>query len=94
MIVRNEEQTLGPCLASVRDLADEIVIVDTGSTDRTRELARAAGARVFDFPWVDDFAAARNESLRHATGSWILWLDADDRLDERNHRQCRELFRS
>lgn len=80
MIVRNESANLGPCLDSVSDLADETIVVDTGSTDDTREVARAAGARVYEFPWCDDFAAARNESLRHATGDWILWMDADDRL--------------
>jgi tetratricopeptide (TPR) repeat protein len=71
---------------------DEVVIVDTGSTDRTREVAARYGARVFDFPWCDSFAAARNETLRHATGDWIFWLDADDRLDGDNRRKLRELF--
>jgi len=66
--------------------------MDTGSTDRTREIARAAGAQVFNFPWVDSFAAARNESLRHATGDWIFWMDADDRLDETNRQRLRTLF--
>jgi len=59
-------------------------VVDTGSTDRTVEIARRFGARVEFFPWVDDFAAARNESLRHATGDWIFWMDADDRLTPEN----------
>ena len=68
LIVRNEEQTLGRCLDSVRGLAEEIVVVDTGSTDGTREVAAAHGAQVVDFPWCDDFAAAPNESLRQATG--------------------------
>ena len=82
MIVRDEEQYLPDCLASVRDLVDEIVVVDTGSADRTKEIAAGFGARVVDFAWVDDFAAARNESLRHAAGDWVLWMDADDRLAE------------
>ena len=64
MIVRNEEENLPHCLESVRGLFDEIVVVDTGSTDRTNEIAREFGAKVFDFAWIDDFAAARNESLR------------------------------
>src|SRR5262249_27025191 len=68
MIVRNEEHHLPDCLASVRDLVDEMVVVDTGSTDRTKEVARSFGARVFDFPWVDSFSAARNAALAHATG--------------------------
>jgi len=84
LIVRNEEHSLGRCLDSVQGLADEIVVVDTGSTDGTREVAAGRGARVFDFPWCDDFAAARNETLRHATGRWVLWLDADEYFDEAN----------
>ena len=63
MIVRDEEENLANCLESVRGVFDEIVVVDTGSQDRTVEIARSFGARVFDFPWVDDFAAARNEAL-------------------------------
>jgi tetratricopeptide (TPR) repeat protein len=92
MIVKNEEQNLPACLASAADLVDELIVVDTGSTDRTKRVAARHGARVFDFPWVDDFAAARNEALRHATGDWILWLDADDRIDEPNRRKLRGLF--
>ena len=78
MIVRNEESNLSHCLTSVDGLFDETVIVDTGSTDRTIEIARSFGARVFDFPWVDDFAAARNAALARATGDYAFWLDADD----------------
>jgi tetratricopeptide (TPR) repeat protein len=75
IIARDEEAFLPGCLASVRGIVDEIVLVDTGSTDRTREIARAAGARVLRRPWRDDFAWARNEALRVATGDWILFLD-------------------
>jgi tetratricopeptide (TPR) repeat protein len=92
MIVKNEEANLPACLASVADLVDEVVVVDTGSSDATREVAATVTARVFEFPWVDDFAAARNESLRHATGDWIFWLDADDRLDEESRHKLRALF--
>src|SRR5947209_8484012 len=92
MIVRNEEQNLAACLESMRGLFKDIVILDTGSTDRTREIAEQFGARVFDFPWEDDFAAARNEALRHALGRWIFWMDADDRLDEENREKLRALF--
>jgi tetratricopeptide (TPR) repeat protein len=94
LIAKDEEANLLACLQSVADLVDEIVVVDTGSTDRTKEIAAAFGARVFDFPWVDSFAAARNESLRHARGDWIFWLDADDRLDEDNRRKLLDLFAS
>lgn len=80
MIAKNEEKNLGGCLESVKGLVDEIIVVDTGSTDGTAEIARAYGAKVCPFKWINDFAAARNESLRHATGDYILWLDADDRI--------------
>lgn len=80
MIVKNEEANLADCLASLGDFADEIIIVDTGSTDRTVEIAESFGARVEHFTWIDDFAAARNESLKYAGGDWIFWLDADDRI--------------
>src|SRR5262249_45544502 len=80
MIVKNEEVALPACLDAARPWVDEIVVVDTGSTDRTRAIAADYGARVYDWAWRDDFAAARNESLRHATGDWILALDADEVL--------------
>jgi glycosyltransferase involved in cell wall biosynthesis/tetratricopeptide (TPR) repeat protein len=92
MIVRNEEATLGACLASVAGLVDEMVVVDTGSTDGTRAVASRAGARLVGFAWVDDFSAARNESIRHAIGDWVFWLDADERLDADNRRKVGELF--
>ena len=79
-IVKNEEATLLQTLDSVKGVVDEIVVVDTGSGDRTREIARDFGARVYEFEWCDDFAAARNESLKHARGDWILVLDADEVL--------------
>lgn len=80
MIVKNEEAYLADCLTSVKDLVSEIIIVDTGSTDRTVEIARSFGARVEYFTWINDFAAARNESIKYATGDWIFWMDADDRV--------------
>ncbi len=92
MIVKDEEAALGACLASVADLVDELIVVDTGSTDRTRDVAVQGGAREVDFAWVDDFAAARNESIRHATGDWILWLDADERLDAANREKLGAVF--
>jgi tetratricopeptide (TPR) repeat protein len=92
MIVKDEEENLPACLGSVADLVDEVIVVDTGSTDRTVAVAEQMGARVLHFPWVDNFAAARNESLRHATGEWIFWMDADDRLDEANRVKLRTLI--
>jgi glycosyltransferase involved in cell wall biosynthesis len=80
MIVRNEEPQLAECLAPLAKLFDEIVIVDTGSRDETKRIAAQYTPNVFDFPWCDDFSAARNESLRRAHGDWIFWLDADDRI--------------
>jgi tetratricopeptide (TPR) repeat protein len=80
MIVKNEEQMLPCCLDSVQGLADEIIIVDTGSTDGTAEIARRYNARCYSYQWNDDFSAARNFSLQYASGKWILVLDADERL--------------
>ena len=81
MIVKNEQENLPTCLASVEGIFDEIVVVDTGSSDRTKEIAREFGAKVFDFEWIDHFAAARNEALSHATGDYAFWLDADDVIE-------------
>jgi glycosyltransferase involved in cell wall biosynthesis len=92
MIVRDEEENLRACLASAADLFDEIVVVDTGSADRTAEVARSFGARLFDFVWVDDFAAARNAALARATGDYAFWLDADDRLEPPQRDRLRALF--
>ena len=82
MIVKNEEDVIGRCLASVSDLVDEINIVDTGSTDRTKEIVKTYTDRIWDFEWVDDFALARNYSFQQATQEYVLWLDADDVLEE------------
>lgn len=84
MIVRNEEAVLRKCLASVKDVCDEIVIVDTGSTDKTKEIASKFTDKVFDFEWIDDFSAARNFSFDQATSDYIFWLDADDILLEKD----------
>jgi tetratricopeptide (TPR) repeat protein len=78
MIVRNEERHIERCLTSIRDIVDEIVVVDTGSTDRTPEIARDLGATVSEFPWCDDFAAARNVALERSKGRWVFYVDADE----------------
>lgn len=78
LIVRNESRTLARCLTSIARAVDETVVVDTGSTDETKAIALAHGARVFDFPWCDDFSAARQFAFDQATGDWVFWIDADD----------------
>ncbi len=89
MIVRDSKRTLCAALESVRPWVDEMVVVDTGSLDDTPQIAQELGARVFHFPWCDDFSAARNESLRHACGKWLFWMDSDDTIDEVNGRRLR-----
>jgi glycosyltransferase involved in cell wall biosynthesis len=84
MIVKNEERYLRECLESVKDLVDEIVIVDTGCTDNTLSIAKEFGANIFQFKWVNDFAAARNFALSKSTGDWIFYMDADERLDPKS----------
>jgi FkbM family methyltransferase len=85
LIVKNEETFLPQCLKSIRDLASQIVVVDTGSHDRTVEIAREFGAEIHSFAWSDDFAAARNVALQFATGDWVLMLDADEELPASQH---------
>lgn len=80
MIVKNEEASLPQCLSRVKDAVDEMIVLDTGSTDRTQEIAREFGAKVYHFKWCNDFSAARNESLKYVQGDWILVLDADELL--------------
>ncbi|MBS1705489.1 MAG: glycosyltransferase [Armatimonadetes bacterium] len=80
MIVKNEERVLEQCLKSAMPFFHETIIVDTGSTDRTLEIAESLGARVYHHAWEDSFSVARNHSLGYATGNWIFWMDADDTL--------------
>jgi glycosyltransferase involved in cell wall biosynthesis len=93
MIVKNEERFLEDCLASVADLVAEMIIVDTGSTDRTIEIARRYNAKIFQIPWEGDFAKARNYGLEKATQPWILYLDADERLHPPYHPIVREAIK-
>jgi len=89
MIVKNEEAALARCLESVKALVDEMIIVDTGSTDKTVDIARGFGAEVHRFEWRDDFSAARNESLRYCKGDWALILDADEAIDPLDYEKIR-----
>jgi len=91
MIVKNEEVTLAKCLGSILGLVDEIIIVDTGSTDRTKKIAASFTDKIFDFKWVDDFSAARNYSYSKASMDYILWLDADDVLLPEDRMKFKEL---
>jgi glycosyltransferase involved in cell wall biosynthesis/protein-L-isoaspartate O-methyltransferase len=92
MIVKNEERVLGECLGSIKPHVDEMIVVDTGSTDRTVDIAKEAGAKVYHFPWTQSFSEARNVSLQHATGDWILWMDADDTIPPQCGQKLRELI--
>ncbi|MCA9059325.1 MAG: glycosyltransferase, partial [Planctomycetaceae bacterium] len=94
MIVRDNESIIESCLLSIRPWVDEMIIVDTGSADGTADICKRLGARVFSFPWCDDFSAARNESLRHATREWIFWMDSDDLIDAVQGDRLRKLVDS
>ncbi|KLU63992.1 MULTISPECIES: glycosyltransferase family 2 protein [Desulfosporosinus] len=87
MIVKNEESNIERCLDSAHNLVDEINIVDTGSTDRTKEIVKKYTDRIFDYAWNDDFASARNYAFSQATKDYILWLDADDELLEQDQKE-------
>lgn len=78
-------------MSCVAGIADEIIITDTGSTDKTKEIAQSFGAKIYNFKWIDDFAAARNYSFSKATKEYILWLDADDTIEEKDQQLLREL---
>ncbi|HEY4246637.1 MAG TPA: glycosyltransferase [Lacunisphaera sp.] len=84
LIVKNEERFIRQCLASVKELADQIVVVDTGSTDATVAIAKEFGAEIHEFKWCDDFSTARNAALQHVTGEWVLSFDADEELPVEN----------
>src|SRR4029079_6678721 len=93
MIARDEAGTIGRALAAAKPFCDEMIVVDTGSTDAKRQIAADLGARVFEQPWTDDFAHARNRSLAEARGDFALVLDADEFVDAECGRQIREAIR-
>lgn len=90
MMVKDEEEMLPRCLASVREFVDEIIVVDTGSTDRTPQIAESFGARVYHHPWEDHFSKHRNQSIRYATGDWFMYLDGDEEIVNPTGRWIRE----
>jgi len=91
---KNSEKKIGKCLESLAGWVDEIIVVDTGSTDRTKKIARVFGAKVYDFPWTNNFSDARNVSLSKATCSWILVLDADEVISSVDYNPLKELVRN
>ncbi len=91
MIVRDEENVLGRCLESVAGVVDEMIIVDTGSVDRTKEIAAKFTDQIYDFPWIDDFAAARNFAFSKGTKDYLMWMDADDVLPAQEKRKLEAL---
>ncbi|MDI6732166.1 MAG: glycosyltransferase [Candidatus Margulisbacteria bacterium] len=80
MIIKNEAANLAKTLPVLSQQVDELIVIDTGSADNSIEIAKSFGAKVYSFAWIDDFAAARNESLKYANGEWIIWIDADEAL--------------
>jgi len=92
IIAKNEEKNIGECLKSAKGLADEIIVTDTGSSDKTIEIAKSYGAKIEHFEWTKDFSAARNYCISKATCRWIIWLDADDRLPENTAEELRKIL--
>ena len=91
MIVKDEEKNIEGSLLSVKPMVDEMIVVDTGSTDRTKDIARSLGAKVYDFQWTESFSDARNFSISKASGRWILVLDADEVISPLDHNRLKEL---
>src|SRR3989344_9612712 len=94
MIVKNEQAFLQQCLSAVQPYVDEIIIVDTGSTDNTKTIAAQFTSKIHDFPWVDSFAAARNFSIRKAQRDWILVLDADEQINGEDFKKISNIVQT
>jgi len=94
LIVKNEERWLADCLKNIKPVTDEIILVDTGSSDQSCTIAKQYGAKIFHFEWQDDFAAARNFSLEQAAGNWILILDADEGISSREFSELQKLIKN
>ena len=94
MIVRDEEKTIGRCLDCVKDIVDEIIIVDTGSKDKTKEIVSKYTDKIYDFEWIKDFSAARNFAFSKGTSEYLMWLDADDIITPENQKKLVELKKS
>lgn len=92
MVVKNEELLLGQALEGMREFVDECIVIDTGSTDRTVEIAKGSGAKLFHYDWDGSLGRARNAYLKHATGSWVLVLDGDERIAKRDRPKLRALI--
>jgi len=90
MIVKDEEDVIGRCLECVKDIVDEIIVVDTGSHDNTKNIVLQYTSQLYDFEWIDDFSKARNYSLEKATKDYVMWLDADDIIDKKNQQALLE----
>lgn len=93
MIVKNEEKNIKRALSWGKDIMSEQIVVDTGSTDRTVEIAKQMGAKVFQFPWVDDFSAAKNYAIDRAKGNWIIFLDADEYMSPKDVQKIPSMLR-
>ena len=94
MIVKDEEEHIGRCLASLKGHVDEIVVVDTGSTDKTIEICKSYGAKVYEHPWENSFSIARNQAMAHVETEWIIQLDADEEMDAESAPKIRDIVRS
>ena len=92
MIVKNEEKNIRRALSWAKDIAFEQIVVDTGSTDRTVEIAREMGAKIYHFQWIDDFAAAKNYAIEQASGDWIAFLDADEYMNREDTKKLVRLL--